>query len=188
MHVKTPLHAHCMHACHHVHNLSSPGVTKKKELVIVKKRGKPSLYLMNRCNSWKHMQHWLYVLIMSCMHFRVNPHSIVAWMSRNSLLKTGVKSEVLSDCNRTQTHNHLLHKWTLDHLAKLAFINDWAVLWVFISMVHLTVCSYHVMNAFQLESALYSCLNVKELLAWNRYEIWSFEWLQWDSNPQPFSS
>ena len=24
----------------------------------------------------------------------------------------------LSECNRTQTHNHLVHKWTLDHLAK----------------------------------------------------------------------
>ena len=37
---------------------------------------------------------WLYVLIMSSTHFRVNPHSIAAWMSRNSLLETGVKSEV----------------------------------------------------------------------------------------------
>ena len=37
---------------------------------------------------------WLYVLIMSRRRFRVNPHSIVAWMSRNSLLETGPKSEV----------------------------------------------------------------------------------------------
>ena len=29
-----------------------------------------------------------------------------------------------------------------------------------------TVCSYHVTYAFQSESTLYSCLNVKELLAW----------------------
>ena len=26
----------------------------------------------------------------------------------------------LSDCNWTRTHNHLVHKWTLNHLAKLA--------------------------------------------------------------------
>ena len=39
-------------------------------------------------------------------------------------------------------------------------------------MVHLTVCSYHVMYAFQSESTLYSCLNVKELLAWSRHEIY----------------
>ena len=34
-----------------------------------------------------------------------------------------------------------------------------------------TVCSYHVTYAFQSESTLYSCLNVKELLARNRREI-----------------
>ena len=31
----------------------------------------------------------LYVLVMSRTRFRVNPHSLVAWMSRNSLLETG---------------------------------------------------------------------------------------------------
>ena len=36
----------------------------------------------------------LYVLIMSRTHFRVNLHSIFAWMSRNSLLETGAISEV----------------------------------------------------------------------------------------------
>ena len=34
-----------------------------------------------------------------------------------------------------------------------------------------TVCSYHVTYAFQSESILYSCLNVKELLARSRREI-----------------
>ena len=37
--------------------------------------------------------------------------------------------------------------------------------------VHLTVCSHHVTYMFQNESILYSCLNVKELLARNRREI-----------------
>ena len=36
----------------------------------------------------------LYVLIISRAHFRVNPHPIFAWMSRNSLLETGTISEV----------------------------------------------------------------------------------------------
>ena len=35
-----------------------------------------------------------------------------------------------------------------------------------------SVC-YHVTYAFQSESTLYSCLNVKELLAGNRRIIWS---------------
>ena len=38
----------------------------------------------------------------------------------------------------------------------------------------LAVRSCHVTNAFQSESTLYSCLNVKELLAWSSREIWSF--------------
>ena len=35
------------------------------------------------------------------------------------------------------------------------------------------VCFYHVTYAFQSESTLYSCLNVKELLTLSRCEIWS---------------
>ena len=38
---------------------------------------------------------------------------------------------------------------------------------------HFIVCSCHVTYAFQSESTLYSCLSVKELLARNRYNIWS---------------
>ena len=53
----------------------------------------------------------LYVLIMSGTGFRVNPHSILTWISSNSLLKTGPKSEVLNDRNETQTHNHLACKY-----------------------------------------------------------------------------
>ena len=50
--------------------------------------------------------------------------------------------------------------------------NDWAVLWVLICTVHLIVCFYHVMYEFESESTLYSCLNVKELLARSRRHIW----------------
>ena len=38
--------------------------------------------------------YFLYVLIMSRTCFGVNSHSIVAWMSRNSLLEAGTKSEL----------------------------------------------------------------------------------------------
>ena len=64
----------------------------------------------------------------------------------------------LSDCNWTRTHNHLVRKRTLNHLAKKAifffFFNDWAVLWVLICTVHLTVYSYHVTYWFQSQSTL----------------------------------
>ena len=41
----------------------------------------------------------------------------------------------------------------------------------FLNMLLGTVCSCHVPYAFQSESTLYSCLNVKELLAQSRREI-----------------
>ena len=55
--------------------------------------------------------------------FIINPHSIVARMSRISLLEAGANLN-LSDCNCnwTRTHNHLVHKRTLNHLAKLAWV------------------------------------------------------------------
>ena len=37
---------------------------------------------------------WLYVFIISRTRLRMNPHSIVAWMSRNFFLEAGAKSEV----------------------------------------------------------------------------------------------
>ena len=43
----------------------------------------------------------------------------------------------------------------------------------------MTVCSYHVMYVFQSESTHYSCLNVKELLAWSRRKIWSLSDCNW---------
>ena len=49
--------------------------------------------------------------------------------------------------------------------------------WLYTSSV-LTVCYYHFMYAFQSESTLYGYLNVKELLARNRRDIWSLS----DSN------
>ena len=41
----------------------------------------------------------------------------------------------------------------------------------FYGLKPLTVCTYHVTYAFQSESTLYSCLNVKELLARSRCDV-----------------
>ena len=45
--------------------------------------------------------------------------------------------------------------------------------------ISLTVCSCHVTYAFQSESTFYSCLDVKELLAWSRREIWRLSDCNW---------
>ena len=83
----------------------------------------------------------------------------------------------LSNCNWTWTQNHLVGKLTLNHLAKRP--NDWAVFWVLICMVHLTICSCHVTYVFQNISTLYSYLNVKEHLAQSRLKIWSLSDCNW---------
>ena len=43
----------------------------------------------------------------------------------------------------------------------------------------MTVCSCHVADPFQSESTLYSCLNVKEVLARSRREIWKLSDCNW---------
>ena len=45
--------------------------------------------------------------------------------------------------------------------------------------IMLVVCSNHVTDAFQSESTLYSCLDVKELLARSRRKIWSLSDCIW---------
>ena len=120
---------------------------------------------------------WLYVLVMSRTHFKVNPHSIVAWMSRKSLLKAGAKSQVYVtptglESRTTQFVNENSIIWP-------NWPNDWAVSWVLICKVHLTVCSCHLTYAFQSEYTLYCCVNVKELLAPSRREIWSLSDCNW---------
>ena len=69
-------------------------------------------YLSGRCI-------WLYVLIMSRTCFRVSPHFIVALNVKELLVRNRHEIWSLSNCNWTRTHNHLVHKRTLNHLAKL---------------------------------------------------------------------
>ena len=54
----------------------------------------------------------------------------------------------------------------------LNFLNDWAKFWVLIFLVHLIICYYHDTYAFQSESTLYICLNVKKFFDQNRRDIW----------------
>ena len=55
-------------------------------------------------------------------------------------------------------------------ITNLYFISNLAWI-IFKGQLGLTICSYHVTYSFQSESTLYSCLNIKELLARNRRDI-----------------
>ena len=50
---------------------------------------------------------------------------------------------------------------------------------VWSDILMLAVCSYHVTYAFQSESTLYSCVNVTDILARSRREIWSLSDWNW---------
>ena len=81
----------------------------------------------------------LYVIIMSRTSFRVNPHSIVCLNVKELLARSRCHIWSLSDSNEIRTHNHLVRKRTLNHLASLAkwlsvrLRTKW--LWVWISLL-----------------------------------------------------
>ena len=88
----------------------------------------------------------------------------------------------LSDCNGTQTHNELLHERSLNYLAQLIKWLNWSLkLRVLICTMHLTVCSYHVMQAFHSESTLYICRISRTPCSKQARDL-KFHWLQEDSN------
>ena len=130
-----------------------------------------------RCEYLSKQCIWRYVLIMSHARFIVNPRSIVAWMSRNSLSKKKCKIWGLSGCNGTRSHNHLVRIDTLNHLDKLVKL---------LSCVVSTCLSVHCILLYVLimlqthECQGPSCSKKARNL--------KFKWLQWDSNLQPLSS
>ena len=67
-----------------------------------------------------------------------------------------------------QTKYFKNNKVTIFHLKNENFCSK---LYKKVRNIMMTVCSYHVTYGFQSESTLYSCLNVKELLARSRRKI-----------------
>ena len=55
------------------------------------------------------------------------------------------------DCNWNRTHNHLVHKWTLDHLAKPFWQNSWVFIYKLSGPGFQSSCSH---------STFIFCLNV----------------------------
>ena len=89
--------------------------------------------------------------------------SIEVKLLKQSLTNTGMQSNFYKD-----------KLWNVE----LSY--DWNNLWAqfqFCCYLYqidiMTVCSYHVAYACHSESTLYSCLNVKELIAQNGNDIWS---------------
>ena len=112
---------------------------------------------------------WLFVIIMSRTHFRVNPHSIFSWMWSNYFLETGAISEVL--VTPTGLEPTTIYFVNEHSTIWLNWPNNWAELWVLICPVYLTISFYHVTYAFQSESTLYISLNVNKIIVQNKRNI-----------------
>ena len=75
--------------------------------------------------------------------------------------------------------------WKYLGILNMGCNRNMTVFWVYkwytwcLICVSMTVCVCHITYAFQSESTLYSCLNVKELLARSRREIWSLSDCNW---------
>ena len=109
-----------------------------------------SEHLPVQCICW-------YVLIMSRTRFSVNPHSIIAWMSRNSCSKQA-KIWSLSNCSWTQTHNHLVNKQTPNHVAKLV---KWFSFVVSTYLYGTFACMFFIMSCLRFR------VNPHSIVAWN---------------------
>ena len=65
----------------------------------------------------KDKENKLYLTIMSRTSFRVNPHSIASLNVKELLARSRRHIWSLYDSNGIRTHNHLVRKGTLNHLA-----------------------------------------------------------------------
>ena len=123
---------------------------------------------------------------LSRTRFKVNLHSIAAWMSRNYLLET-IDIWRLSEYNGTRTHNHLVCKRTFNHLAKMA---KWLSLWDIVTnylygAFEPMLLSYHARASEWIHTSY--GLEYQETPYSKQARCLKFKWLQQDSNPQPLS-
>ena len=91
----------------------------------------------------------------------------------------------LSDCNRTRTHNILVCKRTLKHLAKLAI---WLSCFVSSYLYSAFDCMFLLSGVRILEwiHTLYFA-ECQGTPCWKQARYLKFKWLKWDSNPTPVS-
>ena len=81
--------------------------------------------------------------------------------------------QLFSSWNSRKTHFFDRFAIATLHILNLS---DCLKQWFYWKMI---VCSCHVTHVFQSESTLYSCLDVKELLARSRCKIWSLSGCHW---------
>ena len=80
--------------------------------------------ILDLCREYLFVRYiWLYVLIISCTRFKVNLHSIAAWMSMYSLFKAGWSDwneylNIFGGCISVPNYNNVLDDYVTDRLKR----------------------------------------------------------------------
>ena len=111
----------------------------------------------------------LHVIVMSRTSFRANPHSIVCLNVKKLLARTRCHIWSLSKSKGIRTHNHLVRKWTFNHLAELAkWLNvRLQTKWLWLRIPLLSLCLVFVLNIWEGPWSCKKCQNIK---VWRKLE------------------
>ena len=117
---------------------------------------------------------WLYVIIMSRTSFRVNLKSTVFLNVKEFLARSRRHIWGLTDSKGTQNHNHLVDKWTQNHLATLAIdlcCENWYVWYIWLHVIIISRASLS-------KSTLYSLPEYQGTPYLKQAPYLRFKWLQ----------
>ena len=128
---------------------------------------------------------WLYDLVMS--------HSRSEWIRtpylanvKNLLTQNNRHIQNLMDCNKIGTHDHLVRKGTLNHLAQLTKWLSWIVNTYLFRAFDCIFLSYHVRVSEWIHTLFLPNCQASPFSKQAQYL--KFKLLQWNSNPQLFNS
>ena len=113
---------------------------------------------------------WSCLVVMSHTSFRVNLYSIVRLNIKELLAWSRCYIWRISDSNGIWTHNHLVHKWTLNHKAKLAKWLSCAVSTYLHNASDCMLSSYHIQVSEWIYTLSFS--ECQGTLAQSRGHIW----------------
>ena len=131
---------------------------------------------------------WLYLLLISRRHCRVNPHYILYICLNVKELFAPNKHNIcsFSDKNGTRNYNHLVPKRTLKHLVKLTKWLKWVLSTYLYSEFHCMFLSCRVRIPEWIHTLYLPQFQGTPCSKQARYLKW--KWLQQESKPQPISS
>ena len=131
---------------------------------------------------------WLYLLVTSHTHCRVNPHYVlhICVNVKELFARNTCNIWSLKDWSGTRNYNHLVPKWTVRHLAEPTKWLRWVVsIYVYGAFAFMFLSCHVRMSEWMHTLYLIECQGTPFS---EQPQYLKFKWLQRDSNPEPLSS